>query len=294
MFIKRLPDFEHHAPASLSEALGLLSKYGEKAEVYAGGTDLLVAMKKREKTPEHLIDLKKIREMKGIHLDDKKGIRIGALTTLRDLERSTLVHEKFTPLWDAVTMMASPQIRSLGTLGGNLCGAVPSADTVPPLIVLGASVKMVGPNGEREILLENFFRGPKESVLQKNELMKEVFVPQPRDFTSGKYIKLMRREAMDLALVGVAACLTMESHGKICKDARIALGAVAPTPIRVPQAEETLINREITEARAAEAGKAASVVCRPISDIRSSLAYRCSMVEVLTKRAILEAYRRIR
>jgi carbon-monoxide dehydrogenase medium subunit len=293
MFIKRLPHFEHHAPASLSEALGLLSRYGEKAEVYAGGTDLLVAMKKRERTPEHLIDLKRIGEMKGIRLDGEKGIRIGALTTLGELERSTLVHEKFTPLWDAVTMMASPQIRSLGTLGGNLCSAVPSADTAPPLIVLGASVKMVGPSGEREILLENFFRGPKESVLQKNELMKEVFVPQPRDFTSGKYIKLLRREAMDLALVGVAARVTMDGSGKICKDARIALGAVAPTPIRALQAEEVIINREITEARAAEAGKAASVVCRPISDIRSSLAYRCSMVEVLTKRAILEARRRI-
>jgi CO/xanthine dehydrogenase FAD-binding subunit len=158
---------------------------------------------------------------------------------------------------------------------------------------LGASVKMVGPNGERDVLVENFFRGPKESVLQKNELMKEVFIPNPRNLTSGRYLKLMRREGMDLALVGVAACLTLDPDGKTCRDARIALGAVAPTPIRVPQAEETLINREIDEARAAEAGKAASVLCRPISDIRSSLAYRCSMVEVLTKRAIMEAARRI-
>jgi len=293
MFIKRLPDFEHHAPASLSEALGLLSKYGEKAAVYAGGTDLLVSMKKREKTPEHLIDLKKIGEMKGIHPDGNKGIRIGALTTLGELERSVLVREKLAILWDAVTLMASPQVRSLGTLGGNLCSAVPSADTAPPLIALGASVKMVGPGGEREVLLETFFRGPKESVLEKDNLMKEIFIPQLADFTSGKYIKLMRREALDLALVGVAAFLTMDSKGKICKAARIALGAVAPTPIRAFQAEEVLINQEITEARAAEAGKAASVVCRPISDIRSSLAYRCSMVEVLTKRAIMEAHRRI-
>lgn len=293
MFIKRLPDFEHHAPASLSEALGLLSKYGEKAAVYAGGTDLLVSMKKREKTPEHLIDLKKIGEMKGIHPDGNKGIRIGALTTLGELERSVLVREKLAILWDAVTLMASPQVRPLGTLGGNLCSAVPSADTAPPLIALGASVKMAGPGGEREVLLENFFRGPKESVLGKDNLMKEIFIPQPADFTCGKYIKLMRREALDLALVGVAAFLTMDSKGKICKAARIALGAVAPTPIRAFQAEEVLINQEITEARTAEAGKAASVVCRPISDIRSSLAYRCSMVEVLTKRAIMEAYRRI-
>ncbi len=293
MFIKRLPDFQHYAPASLSEALDLLSRYRGKAAVYAGGTDLLVAMKKREKTPEHLINLKRIDEMKGIHFDEKKGIQIGALTTLGDLERSTLVKEKLEILWDAVTVMASPQVRSLGTVGGNLCGAVPSADTAPPLIALGASVRVAGPHGEREILMENFFRGPKESVLQKNELMKEILIPLPDNFTSGKYIKLMRREAMDLALVGVAASLSMDRGGKVCKDARIALGAVAPTPIRALQAEEILINREIDETRAAEAGKAASVVCRPISDIRSSLAYRCSMVEVLTKRAIMEAYRRI-
>jgi CO/xanthine dehydrogenase FAD-binding subunit len=293
MFIKRLPDFEHHGPASISEALNLLSRYGEKAEIYAGGTDLLVAMKKRERTPEHLIDLKGIGYMRGTHFDEKEGIHIGALTTLAELERSMLIRERFGTLWDALTMMASPQIRSLGTLGGNLCSAVPSADTAPPLIALGASMKMVGLKGERNVLVENFFRGPKESVLMKDEIVKEIFIPMPGDFASGRYIKLMLRNAMDLALVGVAVYLRMDPKKKTCSEARIALGAVAPTPIRVPQAEEMLINREIDEARAREAGKVASVVCRPISDIRSSLAYRCSMVEILTKRAVMQAYHRI-
>ena len=293
MFIKRLPRFEHHAATSIPEALDLLARYAGKAEVYAGGTDLLVAMKKREKVPEHLIDLKGIAEMRGIRVDDQKGIHIGSLTTLAELEGSTVVKEKFGALWDAVNEMASPQIRTLGTIGGNLCGAVPSADTAPPLIALGSSVKMVGPSGDRSVLVENFFKGPRESVLGKNELLKEVFIPYPSEFASGNYIKLMRRNAMDLALVGVAASLRLDSTGKICKEARIALGAVAPTPIRVPQAEKVLTDRTIDITRAGEAGRVASQVCRPITDIRSTLGYRRSMVEVLTKRAVLEAHRRI-
>jgi len=293
MFIKRLPRFEHHAVTSIPEALDLLARYAEKAELYAGGTDLLVAMKKREKMPEHLIDLKGITEMRGIHADDPKGIRIGSLTTLAELEGSTVVKEKFGALWDAVNWMASPQIRTLGTLGGNLCSAVPSADTAPPLIALGGSVKAVGRNGDRSILLENFFKGPRESVLGKNELLKEVFIPYPTEFASGRYIKLMRRNAMDLALVGVAAYLRLDAKGEICKEARIALGAVAPTPIRVPQAEDVLTDRTIDITRAEEAGRVASQVCRPITDIRSTLRYRRSMVEVLTRRAVLEAHKRI-
>jgi carbon-monoxide dehydrogenase medium subunit len=293
MFVKRLPGFEHHAATSIPEALDLLARYAGKAEVYAGGTDLLVAMKKREKTPEHLIDLKGIAEMRGIQSNDQKGIHIGSLTTLAELERSSVVKEKFAALWDAVNEMASPQIRTLGTIGGNLCGAVPSADTAPPLIALGASVKMVGPDGDRSVLVENFFKGPKESVLRKNELLKEISIPNPAEFSSGCYIKLMRRNALDLALVGVAAYLRLDSNGKICKEARIALGAVAPTPIRVQQAEEVLIDGPIDIARAGEAGRVASQVCRPITDIRSTSGYRCSMVEVLTRRAVLEAHRRI-
>jgi carbon-monoxide dehydrogenase medium subunit len=293
MFIKRLPRFEHHAATSIPEALDLLARYAEKAEVYAGGTDLLVAMKKREKMPEHLIDLKGIAEMRGIHLDGQKGIRIGSLTTLAELEGSSVVKEKFAALWDAVHVMASPQVRTLGTIGGNLCGAVPSADTCPPLIALGASVKMVGPVGDRSVLVENFFKGPKESVLRKNELLKEIFIPNPAEFSSGSYIKLMRRNALDLALVGVAAYLRLDANGKICKEARIALGAVAPTPIRVPQAEEVLTDRPIDITQAGEAGRVASQVCRPITDIRSTSGYRCSMVEVLTKRAVIEVHRRI-
>jgi carbon-monoxide dehydrogenase medium subunit len=293
MFIRRLPRFEYHAPATIPEALKLMARYGSKASVLAGGTDLLVAMKNREKVPEHLINLKGIVKLKGIHFDKKKGMTLGALTTMSELERSSMVKEKYRPLWDAVTVMASPQVRTLGTIGGNLCGAVPSADMAPPLIVLGASVKLVGPKGKRSMPVESFFTGPKESALRKNEILTEIFIPRPSEWASGAYLKLMRRNALDLALVGAAAYLKFDSNKKICKEAKVALGAVAPTPIRVFEAEKVLTNKEVNETAAAEAGKAASVVCRPISDVRASHEYRCSMVEVLVKRAILEAFKRV-
>ena len=293
MFIKRLPRFEYHAPATIAEALKLMTRYGSKASVLAGGTDLLVAMKNREKVPEHLINIKGIAKLKGIHFDKQKGMTLGALTTMAELERSSVVKEKCRPLWDAVTVMASPQVRTLGTIGGNLCGAVPSADMAPPLIVLGATVKLVGPKGKRSLPVESFFTGPKESVLRKNELLTEVFIPKLPPTSSGVYLKLMRRNALDLALVGAAACLKFDSKKKICKEAKVALGAVAPTPIRVFEAEKVLTNKEINETTAAEAGKAASVVCRPITDMRASHEYRCSMVEVLVKRAVLEAFKRV-
>jgi CO/xanthine dehydrogenase FAD-binding subunit len=281
MFIRRLPRFEYHAPGSLAEALELLSQWGERAKVYAGGTDLLVSMKKREIMPEHLISLKGIPELKGIDDDGEGGLRVGAAVTLAEIEHSRVIKEKVGVLWEAVSVMASPQVRTLGTIGGNLSSAVPSADTAPPLIALGASMILRGMHGERRVLVEDFFKGPGESVLKPDEI-------------SGTYLKLMRRNALDLALVGVAVFLRLDPDQPICREARVVLGAVAPTPIRAPMAEEILLGKKVDEVLAGEAGKVASGVCRPISDIRSSLEYRCNMVEVLTRRAVMGAYHTIK
>ncbi len=215
MFIKRLPKFEYHAPTSLPEALDFLAKYDGKGRVLAGGTDLLVSMKKREIVPEHLINLKGIAELKGIH-DEKEGMRIGALVTLGEIEHSKMIQDKFRVLWDAAQVMASPQIRNLGTIGGNLCSAAPSADTAPPLIVLDASVEIIGPKGKRKVLVEKFFKGPGESVLKPGEILTQIMIPNPLEKSSGAYFKLMRRAAMDLAQVGVAACLSFDSERKTC------------------------------------------------------------------------------
>ena len=150
MFIKRLPTFEYHTPASVAEALDLITRFGSKARFMAGGTDLLIAMKNREATPEHLISLANITAMKGISSADNGELQIGALTTLAEIERSETVKKQFFPLRDAVNVMASAQVRNLATIGGNLCSAVPSADTAPPLIALNASLKLVGPRRRAE------------------------------------------------------------------------------------------------------------------------------------------------
>jgi len=294
MFIRRLPKFEYHAPASLSEALDYLSRYSGKAKVLAGGTDLLVSMKKREVLPEHLINLKGIQELKHIRYDKKRGLEIGGLVTLREIERSTIVKEKYGALWDAANVMAAPQIRSLATIGGNLCSAVPSADTAPPLVALGATVTLAGKNGERTLLVEDFFAGPEASVLNPVEILSRVFIPSPPENSGGAYLKLMRRNAMDLALVGVAACLKLDGGKRVCQEARIALGAVAPTPMRALRAEEVLVNKEPDEQLAMEAGKIAAQEARPISDVRASKEYRTEMLRVLTKRAVMEALKRVK
>ncbi len=292
MFIKRLPAFEYHTPSSVEEALDLMEKHGNNGKYIAGGTDLLIAMKKREAVPDHLISLGGIESLKGITPDDK-GVRIGALTTLAEIERSEIIGKQYLPLRDAVGVMASIQVRNLATIGGNLCSAVPSADSAPPLMALDASVKLEGPEGERTVPLETFFTGPKSSILKNREVLTEISIPKPHPVSSGCYLKLMRRHAMDLALVGVAACLKLDSERKVCKEARITLGAVAPTPIRVPEVEAELVNKEIDEAVAEEAAQIAGSECRPISDLRASLDYRCDAVTVLTKRAVIETLKRI-
>jgi CO/xanthine dehydrogenase FAD-binding subunit len=292
MFIKRLPKFEYHTPTSLPEALDLLAKYDGKGAVLAGGTDLLVSMKKREVLPEHLISLKGIVELKGIH-DEKEGIKIGALVTLGEIERSKTIQDKFRVLWDAAQVMASRQIRNLGTIGGNLCSAAPSADTAPPLIVLDASVEIISPSGKRKVLVENFFKGPGESDLKPGEVLTQIMIPNSLKKSSGAYFKLMRRAAMDLAQVGVAACLSFDSEKKTCTRARIALGAVGLTPIRALRAEQILLNKELNETLGKEAGKIAAEEGNPRSSIRASKEYRREMIEVLTKRAVMAAYNRM-
>lgn len=293
MFIRRLPKFEYHYPSSVSEVLDHLARYGEKAKLLAGGTDLLVSMKKRERTPEHLLNLKGIEELKGIRYDGSAGLNIGALVTMGDLERSELVREKFPVLFDAVRVMASPQIRNLGTIGGNLCSAVPSADSATPLIVSGASLEITGSSGNRTLPVEGFFKGPGESALDPDEIMVRIHIPSPPEYGSGAYLKLMRRKVLDLALVGAAAFIRLDSNSKACKEARIALGAVAPTPIRVRKAEEALVGKEINETIADQVGLIASREASPISDIRSSKSYREEMIKVLTKRAVMTACKRV-
>lgn len=289
MFIKRLPRFTYHTPASVPEALELLSRYGSDAKVLAGGTDLLLAMKKRDAAPPHLINLKTIPGLSDIRAD-AEGVTIGPLTTMAEIERSSVIKETYTALWDAALVMASPQVRTLATIGGNIVSAVPSADTAPPLMVLSAQARITGPSGERTCPVEDLFAGPSACSLMPAEILTGIRIPAPKG--KGTYLKAMRRAALDLALAGVAAYVAFDDAG-ICADVKIALGAVAPTPIRAGAAEKVLLGNVLTRELCAEAGKVSAGVCNPISDVRTTREYRCNLVEVLAKRALLGALNRL-
>lgn len=235
--LRRLPEVDCLFPKTIREALSLLKKYHDKAKVIAGGTDLLPKMKHRQITPRYLIDLNGIPILRFIKYEKEKGLRIGAGTTLNEILESLLVNRYCPILIKAVSQMASSQIRNNATIGGNLCNGAPSADTAPPLIALGTRLKLVDLRKERRILVEDFFKGPEETVINHSELVTEIQIPTslPRKF--GTYLKHTLRGAMDLAIVGVAVCMTLDSKKNVCRDIKIAMGAVAPTPMRAKKAK---------------------------------------------------------
>jgi aerobic carbon-monoxide dehydrogenase medium subunit len=273
--------------SSVEEALSLLSQYGEKAKFVSGGTDLLMLLKRGEAVPECLISLGQIHDLDFIKYDEIKGLRLGALTTLVNVANSSLIQSKFSILAQAAGMLGTPAIRNQATLGGNLCNAAPSADTAPPLLVLGAMAKTVGMEGEKVIPLEGFFVGPGQTILGQDHLLTEIQIPDKLPHSGGAYLKQKRRQGADLAVVGVAALVVME--GEVLKDVKIALGAVAPTPIRAKKAEEILKGKKLDQRLLEKSGQAASAEACPIDDIRGSADYRRELVAVLTKRAITQA-----
>ncbi len=287
-FYRRLPRFEYLAPKTLGEALSLLARYKAKARVIAGGTDLLPKLKRRDiKTPDYVIDLKNIPGLDYIKHSKSQGLRFGSLTTIRAIEASPVIQEGFNVLFQAAQSMASPQVRNRGTIAGNICNAVPSADAAPALLALEARIKLISPKGERIVDIKDFFTGPNKTVLTPEELVHEIQVPDLPPHSRGTYLKLSPRQAMDLAIVGVAVVVT--TNGSICRDIRIALGAVAPTPMRARRAEDIIRGQKLSDALIEKTAAMASEECRPISDQRASAEYRCDMVRVLTRRAINQA-----
>jgi CO/xanthine dehydrogenase FAD-binding subunit len=287
-FYRRLPKFDYLEPHTVDEALSMLSQYKGRAKVMAGGTDILPKLKEREiKAPEVIIALKGIPDLDYIKYDEVGGLSLGALATIHVVETSPVVQERFGVLFQAVESMASAQVRNRGTIGGNLCNAVPSADTAPALLTLEASLKLTSQDGERIVNVEGFFTGPNETVLTDEEILQEIHVPNLSPHSQGRYLKLTPRRSMDLAIVGVAVVVTAEDG--ICNDIRIALGAVAPTPIRARQAEDMIRGQKLGDEVIERAARIAAEECHPISDHRASAQYRCDMVEVLTKRAIQQA-----
>lgn len=281
--------FDYFAPQKLGEAVSLLRRHGKKATLLAGGTDLLLRLERRVIAPSLVVDLKKIRDLKGIK-QERKGLKIGALTLMEEIASSSVVQKRYGIIAQGAAVVGSIQTRNRATLGGNLCNASPAADTAPPLIALAARARIAGGQRGREVLLEEFFLGPGKSCLKANELLKEIFIPSPPRRSGGSFQRCTRT-AMDIAVVNCAVFLSLAPKGDIVTDVRIALGAVAPTPLRARAAEEALRGKKADRQAITEAVERAVASASPIDDVRSSADYRHEMVRVLTRRALEGALR---
>lgn len=281
-----MPDFEYHAPESLGEVCSLLAELGDKAVVLAGGTDLLHKMKQWKLSPEHLVSLKHLDELREIRHVPGRGVVIGALVTQDGIYTSPLLQERYLSVSQAAHQMASNQIRNLGTVGGNIANAVPSADLPPILVALQATIRLVSAAGERTLPLEEFFVGSAQSVLARGEVLTEVTIPD-QGATGSTYIKFGLRRSGALAVAGSAVAVTVE--GDTLVEARIALSSAAPTVLRARQAEQYLAGRTISDEALARAAVLAREESRPRDSIRGSAEYRRNLVEVLTKRALRKA-----
>jgi carbon-monoxide dehydrogenase medium subunit len=304
--------YEYYKPGTITEALDLMARFGGEAAYIAGGTDVMVLLRQKKLSPKALISL---RNIKDLYLKD--GLSIGACVTHREIEKDEYAKKRLSALHDAVCSLGSPQIRNVATLGGNICNAAPSADTACPLLVLDAEALISGPEGERKVAMDDFFIGPGKTALRKGEILKGFSLPVLGDTTGSAYIKHTRRNAMDLPIVGIAVRVTVNKSDLRCRDmlcgsapaseilsrfadeelrcedVRIAMGVVAPRPIRAKKAEGMLAGKVISADGVAAASEMAASESSPRDSVRGEAWYRREMVKVLVQRAFVKSIDRI-
>lgn len=280
-------DFHYLKPGTLKEALAMYAEH-EDCKVICGGQSLLIVMRQGMIAPEYLLDIKHLNELNYIKFDEKDGLRLGATTTHRAIEKSEVIKKYYPALVAMENRLASIQVRNWGTIGGNLAHADPAGDPAPVLIALNANIKVGSAKGERTMPLDEFFVDYFETALEKGELVLEVHVPITQPKTGVAYQKF-NYLTNDMGIVGVAASVTLNG-GNTCKDARVVLGNASPTPKRSKKAEEFLIGKALNDDVFAEAGKIASEDCEPIADIHASEEFRRHVIGVLTKRMLKKAY----
>lgn len=281
--------FKYLEPETIQQALSWLKKYGAKAKILAAGTDLVPLMKEKSIRPEYIININQRLDLNYIRRENGKGIRIGASTTIGEIEKSDQIQPEYGLICQAAHQLASVSIRNIATIGGNLVNAAPSAEMAPALIALAAKVKLVRKGGEKAVLLEDFFTGPGTTILRADELLTEIQVPLPPAHSGGVYLKYSKRGGEDLALVGVAALITRGEEDGICLDAKLVLGAVAPTPIRALQAENILKGEKVDDRLIMRAAQVASGESSPIDDIYGSSQYKREMIKVFARDALKQA-----
>lgn len=281
--------FNYEAPTTLEGAIALLQKYGSDAKIMSGGHSLIPMMKLRLATPEHVIDISGIKGMEYIH-EEGGYLKIGALTKEVALEESTLIHSKYPLITDATKMIADPSVRNLATVGGNLAHGDAANDHPAVMLALRASVLASGPNGDREISIDDFFLGFFTTALEPDEILTEIRIPIPPARSGGAYLK-MERKVGDYATAGVAVQLSLDTSGR-CQQIGIALTNVSAASLRSSRAEEALRGQMLSDDLIQKAATMAAQDCDPNADLRGSVAYKRSIVKTLVTRAIHSAVER--
>jgi aerobic carbon-monoxide dehydrogenase medium subunit len=282
--------FELATPDTIDACLAVLAKHGAQAKLLAGGTDLLPQLKNHLLKPAHVVDLSGIRDLRVLEGDARKGFRIGANVSARELELHPGVKAAYPGLAESGALVGSIQVRNLATLGGNMCNAAPSADMAPPLVALEAEAVIAGPKGRRRVPMADFFTGVRKTVLGADELLIEFTVPALPARSGGSYMRHTPRRELDIAVVGVASQVTLNDG--VCGKARICLASVAPTPVRATAAEQALEGQPLTAQTIERAAELAVQAARPIDDQRGSVDFRRHLVRVLTRRTLTVALER--
>ena len=285
---------DYTAPTTLDEALKVMAVNGDRARVLAGGTDLLVQLRGGRRSADVVVDSKFIPELNELSYDAQKGLTIGAAVPCYKIYEDKDVSSNYPGITDAATLIGSIQIQGRATLGGNLCNSAPSADAIPPIIVLGGVANITGSNGSRQVPVEDFCTGPGQNVLQPGDILVSINMPAPQAHSGANYLRFIPRNEMDIAVAGVGSSVVLDASGQNFVSGRIALASVAPTPVLAKDAGDSLAGKPVSEATIDEAAQKAMADAKPINDMRGTIKQRVHLVGVLTRRTLNHAVNRAR
>ena len=285
---------DYEVPKTVSEAVGLMASGGDQAKAIAGGTDVLVMLRGGRRSANLLVDVKEIPELNEISYDAQKGLVLGAAVPCYRIYQNQAVASAYPGLIDAASLIGGIQIQGRASIGGNLCNAAPSGDSIPPVIVLGGVCNIAGPNGTRQLPAEEFCTAPGRNAMETGEILVSISIPPPQAHSGANYLRFIPRNEMDIAVAGVGTSVVLDAGGQNFVSVRIALASVAPTPVFAREAGDGLAGKPVSEATIQEASEKAQAVAVPITDMRGTIRQRTHLVGVLTRRTLNNAIQRAR
>lgn len=283
---------EFARPQSVEEAVDILAERGDRARPLAGGTDLIVQLRTGVHDPDHVVDVKQIPELNELTVCSENGLTLGAAVPCYRIYNDGDVAARYPAVVDSASIIGGTQIQGRASFGGNLCNAVPSADTIPAMIALGATANIAGPNGRRSVPIEDFCTGVRQNVLKRGELLVSINFPAPAANSGARYQRFIPRNEMDIAVVGVGASVTLNNGNFEC--VRVSLASVAPTPLFLTEINDALAGKEVNDENIAKAGELAKAASKPINDMRGTIEYRKHLCAVMTRRVLQDAITRAR